>query len=88
VEATHLDGLDLSEAEVEEDRLLDPLVHDPLVTYLFGDPQLPGVETGDRLLDGCRLEHVRLPELLDALRKPHQRLSSPIGPVTNRWRIS
>src|SRR5206468_691991 len=47
VKAAHLERLDLAEPEVEEDRLLRPLVDDPLVAALLGDPHLASVEEPD-----------------------------------------
>ena len=73
-EAADLHRLDLPEAEVEEDRLLRPLVHDPAVGAGLGDPHLAAVEEVDRLLDGLCLELAGFPHLLDSLREPSQHI--------------
>ena len=77
--ATDLDRLDLPQAEVEEDRLLRPLVDDPAVVARLGDPELATVEQVDRLLDRLRLDLTALPQLLDPLLEAHQRTSSRIA---------
>ena len=48
--------LDLAEAEVEEDRLLHPLVHAPVAVARLGDPDRACIEQRDRLLDGLGVE--------------------------------
>ena len=40
------------EAEVEQDRLLEPLVDDPLAAHRLGHPDGAPVEEGNGLLDG------------------------------------
>src|SRR4029453_10943503 len=60
-ETSHLDGLDLAEAEVEEDRLLGPLVHNPALAASLGDAELAAVEQLDGLLDGLGIKLAALP---------------------------
>ncbi len=84
VEPADLHGLDLSQPEVEENRLLHPLVDGPLVACLLRDPDVPRVEAGDRLLDRLGLDLAGLPQLVDALAKLHHAASSPIGLVRKR----
>ena len=45
-----LEGVHLPKAEVEEDRLLDPLVDDPIPVDLLRNPHLTPVQAGDRPL--------------------------------------
>ena len=80
MEAADLHRLHLAQAEVEEDRLLRPLVDDPLAVAPLGDARLAAVELPDRLLDHVGVELAALPEVVDALRDVHQGASSPIGP--------
>jgi len=70
-----LNGLHAAQREEEQDRLLQPFVHDDLVGHGvdFCHARLPGVEQVDRLLDECRRVGVgrcelvaTLPQLLDA----------------------
>ncbi len=78
-EASDLHRLDLAEPEVEEDRLLRPLVHDPAVGPGLGDTKLAPVEQVDRLLDRPGVELAALPHGLDRLAERHQRTSSRIA---------
>ncbi len=87
VQAADVHRLDLAQAEVEEDRLLRPLVDHPLALALLGDPCLAAVEEGDRLLDCITVELAALPQLVDALGQLHHASSSPIPP-RNRQRVS
>ncbi len=41
-------------AEIEQDRLLQPLIDDPLAVLLFGDARLAAVEQPDRGLEGVQ----------------------------------
>ncbi len=65
VEASDLHRLDLAQAEVEENRLLRPLVDEPLAVALLGHPHLTLVEQSNGLLDRRRIELVILPEGVD-----------------------
>ena len=73
LEAADVHRLDLANAEVEQDRLLDPLVHLPATVDGLGDADRAGVEERDRLLDGGGVERARLPHPVDLLRKLHCR---------------
>ena len=64
--------LDLAEPEVEEDRLLRPLVDDPPVRAGLGNAQLAPVEQVDRLFDRLGLDASLVPELVDPRLEVHQ----------------
>ena len=66
-EDTGLHHLHLGDAEVAEDRLLDPGVHGPLAALRLGrrrDAQLAAVEAGDDLLDSLGDSRQRGPVVL------------------------
>jgi hypothetical protein len=78
-EVAGLHRLHLPEPEVEEDRLLRPLVDDPAVLARLRDAELAAVEQLDRLLDGRGVELAALPQLVDALAQAHGSTSSRIA---------
>ena len=88
VEAADLHRLDLAQPEVEEDRLLRPVVDDPLAVALLRDARFASVEKRDRGLDRLRVELAALPDLVDARCEVHQAPSSPIAPRTSRSSVS
>ena len=79
-EPADLHRLDLPQPEVEEDRLLHPLVDDPAAVDRLGDPDLAAVEQLDRLLDRRRRRARRSPTSSSIRsRRRHQRTSSRIA---------
>ena len=80
--------LDLAHPEVEEDRLLQPLVDHPAVFAGLGDANVATIECRDGILDDRRLDLIRFPQLVDALREIHHGASSRIGCVRKRWSTS
>ena len=71
--------LDLPEPEVEEDRLLRPLVHAPAVRAGLGDPQRSAVEEGYCFLDRAGVELATLPQSVDRLPQAAHSTSSRIS---------
>ena len=65
VQSSNVHRLDLADAEVEKDRLLDPLVHLPAVRTRLGDANRTGIEHSNRLLDCRCVEVAGLPECID-----------------------
>ena len=71
VQPADVHRLNLADPEVEQDRLLHPLVHEPPVTGRLRDANRSRVEQADHLLDHGRVERTGLPHLLDLLRELH-----------------
>ena len=88
VQAPNFHRLDLAQAEVEEDRLLDPLVDDPGIVSLLRHANVASVQAREGVLDGLGVEGAAGPQVIDPLGELHQRPSSPISCITKRSRVS